>query len=114
MFSFLGLLSVVYAALKFDDRLDRCSFFESLSAGIRRNEWIDFLEGLIQKAPRQQHFGLMSGNFSEADMTRASQLGYALFGKPLAMAQLTTWIEEAERTIPPGRKLFDWNYIPID
>jgi DNA-binding response OmpR family regulator len=75
---------------------------------------IDFLEGLIQKGCRQRHFALMSGNFSEDDMARASQLGCALFGKPLAMARLTAWIEEAEQSIPPERKLFDWNYIPSD
>jgi DNA-binding response OmpR family regulator len=69
---------------------------------------IDFLEGLIQKGCRQRNIALMSGNFSGTDLTRASRLGCTLFSKPLAMARLTTWIEETERSIPPERKLFDW------
>ena len=69
---------------------------------------IDFLEGLIHKGCRQRHFALMSGHFSEPDGARASKLGCALFSKPLAMAEFTAWIEEAERSIPPHRRLFDW------
>ena len=70
---------------------------------------IDFVEGLIQKGCRQRHIAIMSGNFSEADLTRASRIGCTLFSKPLAMEALTAWIEEAERSIPPERKLFNWN-----
>ena len=69
---------------------------------------IDFLERLIQKGCRQRHIALMSGSFSEADLTRASRLGCTPFSKPLAMAALTAWVEEIERSIPPERKLFTW------
>jgi hypothetical protein len=72
---------------------------------------IDFLEGLIQKGCKQRHFALMSGSFSDADLARASQLGCVPFSKPLDMALLIVWIEEAERSIPLERRLFDWNHI---
>lgn len=36
---------------------------------------IDFLERLVRKGCKQRHFALMSGDFSEADLARASQLG---------------------------------------
>jgi len=71
---------------------------------------IDFLERLIQKGCKQRHFALMSGNFSEADLARASQLGCTLFNKPLDMVQLTAWVEEVERSIPLERKLLVWNW----
>jgi len=70
---------------------------------------IDFLEQLVQKGCKQQHFALMSGNFSEVDRARASRLNCKLFAKPLDMAQLTAWIEEVERLIPSERALFDWH-----
>jgi len=69
---------------------------------------IDFLEGLIQKGCRQRRFALMSGDFSDADLIRASRLGCTLFDKPLDVAALTAWVEETERSIPLERKLFDW------
>jgi DNA-binding response OmpR family regulator len=69
---------------------------------------IDFVERLIQKGCRQRHIAIMSGNFSEADLARASRLGCMLFSKPLVMDALTAWVEKAERSIPPERKLYDW------
>ena len=74
-----------------------------------RTSGIDFLEGLIQKGCRQRHIAIMSGNFSEADLTRASRLGCTTFTKPLARETLPAWVEQAEREIPPERKLFDWS-----
>lgn len=70
---------------------------------------VDFLERLMQKGCRQRHIALMSGNFSEADLASGLQLGCVFFTKPLDIAQLTAWIEKAERSIPSERKLFDWN-----
>ncbi len=69
---------------------------------------IDFLETLIQKGCRQRHIALMSGNFSEDDLARATRLGCTLFTKPLSMAALTAWVEEIEQSIPRERKLYNW------
>ena len=69
---------------------------------------IDFLERLVQKGCQQPHFALMSGDFSDEDLARASRLGCALFNKPLDMVQFTRWVKEAERLIPPKRTLHDW------
>lgn len=68
---------------------------------------VDFFEQLVQKGCKQRHFALMSGNFSEADLARASRLNCRLFTKPLDMAQLTAWVEEVEGLIPSERTLFD-------
>ena len=70
---------------------------------------IDFLEQLVQKGCKQMHLALMSGNFTETDIIRASRLRCKLFTKPLVMAQLTAWVEEVERLIPSERTLFDWH-----
>jgi len=50
-----------------------------------------FVEKLMAKGCRQGHFALMSGAFSKADIERASQLGCAVFDKPLDMEALTAW-----------------------
>ena len=50
----------------------------------------------------------MSGDFSETDMVRAAQMGCALFGKPLEMGALKTWVEVVEESILPERLLYDW------
>lgn len=69
---------------------------------------VEFIEQLIQKGCRQPHFALMSGNFSEADLARASKLGCALFSKPVNIVQVLAWVEEVERSIPRERILFNW------
>lgn len=69
---------------------------------------IDFVGQLIRKGCRQRHFGLMSGRFTEADLTRAPQLGCKLFNKPLDMDQLVAWVEEVEKSISVDRVLLDW------
>ena len=69
---------------------------------------IDFLERLVRKGCKQRHFALMSGDFSEADLARASQLGCTLFTKPLDMTKLETWIASVERSIPVERVLLEW------
>jgi DNA-binding response OmpR family regulator len=69
---------------------------------------IELLEGLIQKGCKQRHFALMSGAFFDADLVRAARMGCALFGKPLEMEALKTWVESVEQSIPSERILFDW------
>jgi DNA-binding response OmpR family regulator len=69
---------------------------------------IDCIEQLIEKGCKQQHFALMSGNFSEADLERAGKIGCGLFTKPLDMDALAGWVEAVERSIPAERLLYDW------
>jgi DNA-binding response OmpR family regulator len=69
---------------------------------------IDYIQQLIQKGCRQRHFALMSGNFSDHDLTRGSELRCKLFTKPLDMDEVKNWIEGVERSIASERVLFDW------
>lgn len=71
---------------------------------------IDYIEELMRKGCKQQHFALMSGCFSDADRERAARLGCGLFDKPLEIDALTTWVESVEKMISPERRLFDWSY----
>jgi DNA-binding response OmpR family regulator len=85
-----------------------CSDLIISDVNMHGSNGIDFLETLIKKGCKQRQIALMSGNFSEADLSRATRLGCTILSKPLAMAALTTWVEEIERSILPERKLFNW------
>ena len=69
---------------------------------------IDYIETLIGKGCKQRHFALISGSFSETDLTRALKLGCALFTKPLDMEAIQKWVEFVELGIAPERILYDW------
>jgi CheY-like chemotaxis protein len=69
---------------------------------------INFLEEQIKKGCRCKHFGLMSGEFSEEDVSRAKSLGIKLFKKPFKLAQIINWLDQIEKDTDQKRKLSDW------
>ena len=69
---------------------------------------INFLEEQIRKGCRCKHFGLMSGEFSEEDISKAKSLGIKLFKKPFKLAQIINWLDQIEKDTDQKRKLADW------
>jgi DNA-binding response OmpR family regulator len=69
---------------------------------------IDYIESLIEKGCKLRHFALMSGNFSDTDVARASKIGCMLFTKPVEMDWFAAWVEVVEKSIPSERVLYDW------
>jgi DNA-binding response OmpR family regulator len=69
---------------------------------------IDFVEGLLRKKCRRPRLAIMSGHWTEAERARATRLGCEVFEKPFKLAEMAAWLDEVERTIAPGRRLFDW------
>jgi len=69
---------------------------------------IDYIERLIKRGCKQRYFALISGSFSQTDVTRASNIGCALFTKPLEMQPVQAWVESVEQRIPIDRILYDW------
>ena len=86
----------------------RCSDLVISDVNMVTANGVDFIDKLIQKGCRLPNFALMSGDFSRADLDRASRIGCALFTKPVDMAALTAWVEQVERSTPPERILYDW------
>ena len=66
---------------------------------------INFLEEQIRKGCRCKHFGLMSGEFSEEDISKAKSLGIKLFKKPFKLKEVSTWLDQIENDASPKRKL---------
>ena len=67
---------------------------------------IDSFEQLVQKGRQRPQFALMSGDFSDEDLARASRLGCAPIKTPLDMAQFAKWLEEVERLSPSKRTFY--------
>ena len=70
---------------------------------------LDFLEALVGKGCRNPHYAVISGQWTEATISRAKQLGCRLFAKPFDIRDITLWLEEVEASITPERKLLDWH-----
>jgi DNA-binding NtrC family response regulator len=68
----------------------------------------NFLEEQIKKGCRCKHFGLMSGEFSEEDVSKAKSLGIKIFKKPFKLAQIINWLDQIEKDTDQKRKLSDW------
>jgi CheY-like chemotaxis protein len=69
---------------------------------------IDFLEEQIKKGCKCKHFALMSGDFSDEDVSRAKSFGVNIFKKPFNLEEITKWLDQIERDINPKRRLSDW------
>jgi len=69
---------------------------------------IDFLEDQIKKGCRCKHFGLMSGEFSSEDVSKAKSLGIKLFKKPFKLKEVITWLDQIEKDADQKRKVSDW------
>jgi CheY-like chemotaxis protein len=67
-----------------------------------------FLEGQIRKGCKCEHFALMSGALTAADIARAEALGIKVFVKPFKLAEITAWLDAIEKEIDPQRDLANW------
>ena len=65
----------------------------------------NFLEEQIKKGCRCKHFGLMSGEFSSEDVSKAKSLGIKLFKKPFKLKEVINWLDQIEKSASPKRKL---------
>jgi DNA-binding response OmpR family regulator len=72
---------------------------------------LDFLQRLIDKQCRRPQLALMSGSWTEEQMERAQHLGCKIIEKPFQLAEVIEWFDQLEKSIPPARRLFDWNHM---
>jgi len=69
---------------------------------------VDFIEQLVHKGCKQNHFALVCDASRDEKVRRAAQLGCAVFPRPLNLTRFLTWLEAVEGTIPKERSLFNW------
>ena len=69
---------------------------------------IEFLENQLSKGCKVQNLALMSGDLTPDDQQRAESLGIKLFKKPFGLKEIDQWVNDAEKAVPPTRKLANW------
>jgi DNA-binding response OmpR family regulator len=84
-----------------------CSDFILSDLNMPLKQGIDFLEDQLRKGCQCNNMALMSGDFTENDVSRAKSIGLMLFRKPFGISEIMEWIEGIEKTIDPDRKLTD-------
>jgi CheY-like chemotaxis protein len=58
-----------------------------------------FVDELKRKNCKCPRIGMMSGDWSDGDMQRASRLGVTIFSKPYDLPTLRSWISEDNRRV---------------
>ena len=69
---------------------------------------VEFFEDQIKKGCKCKHFFLMSGDFSNEDLSKAKLLGLNTFVKPFRLEDITNMLDQIEKEIDPKRQLSDW------
>ena len=68
----------------------------------------DFIEEQIKKGCKCKHIALMSGDFTDEDISKSKLLGIKIFKKPFQLSEIINWLNQIERDIDPKRKLSNW------
>jgi DNA-binding NtrC family response regulator len=87
---------------------EACSDFILSDLNMPLKQGIDFLEEQIRKGCQCNNMALMSGDFTENDVSRAKSIELKLLRKPFVITEIFEWIESIEKTIERDRKLTDW------
>lgn len=69
---------------------------------------LEFLEEQIKKGCKCKHMALMSGYFTDEDLSKANLLGLKIFKKPINLSELINWLDQVEKDVDPKRKLSDF------
>ena len=68
---------------------------------------LDFIEEQIKKGCKCKHIALMSGFFTDDDVSYANLKGLKIFKKPFHLSEIIKWLGQVEKDIDPERKLSD-------
>ncbi len=66
---------------------------------------LEFVENLRKKGCKIKNIALVSGYWTEKDITRAKEIGCTVFHKPLKTEVLDEWLDNCEKNIDPQRVL---------
>ena len=66
---------------------------------------LEFVENLRKIGCKIKNIALVSGYWTEKDITRAKEIGCTVFHKPLKTEVLDEWLDNCEKNIDPQRVL---------
>lgn len=68
----------------------------------------DFVKKLKEAGYSPENMALISGEWKDAEIASANDIGCKHFEKPFDFDELEGWLDECEKRIKPERKLSDW------
>lgn len=68
---------------------------------------LDFIKEQLKKGCKCKHIALMSGYFTDEDVSYANLKGLKIFKKPFHLSEIINWLNKVEKDIDPKRKLSD-------
>ena len=66
---------------------------------------LEFVENLRKKGCQIKNIALVSGYWTEKDISRAKKIGCTVFHKPVHPEALSEWLDNCEKDIAPQRVL---------
>ena len=69
---------------------------------------LSFIENQKKKNCKCKHVALISGSWTDQDLSLAHELGCKTFEKSLHFEDFYKWLDEVEKGIEPTRELRDW------
>jgi CheY-like chemotaxis protein len=66
---------------------------------------LEFIENLRKNGCKIKNIALVSGSWTEKDISRAEEIGCTVFHKPLKTEVLNEWLDNCEENIDPQRVL---------
>ena len=60
---------------------------------------LDFIEEQVKKGCKCKHIALMSGDFTDEDISKSKTLGIKIFRKPFQLSEIINWLNQIERDI---------------
>ena len=69
---------------------------------------LELIENQLRNGCKVKNIMVLSGSWTDAQVTYAKALGCKIFKKPFKIDEFFNWLDECERRLDPKRKLSDW------
>ena len=90
------------------NHINLCSDIIISDISMPKANGLDFIEKLKKRGCKINNIALISGYWTEKDVSRAEKIGCTVFHKPLLPETLTEWLCNSEKSIDPNRVLSEF------
>ena len=87
------------------NHINPCSDIIISDVSMPKVSGLEFVENLRKKGCKIKNIALVSGYWTEKDISRAKEIGCTVFHKPLHPEVLSEWLDNCEKNIDPQRVL---------
>jgi len=87
------------------DHINPCSDIIISDVSMPKVNGLEFVVNLRRKGCKIKNIALVSGYWTEKDISRAKEIGCTVFHKPLKTEVLSEWLDNCEKNIDPQRIL---------